>query len=129
MCHMALPQGPGRCLAWHIGLLQRTLQFTTCEQLVIPYDVMKCSNPHCLAHRELLYSICHELVQCLLTSAEATIPQAKFKKGVAGWNGEVCPLREKFWSRLWKENGCPQVGVLSQLWKYAKSWYRYAGGC
>ena len=48
--------------------------------------------------------------------------------GVAGWNDEIRPLREKslLWNRLWRENGCPQVGVLFQLWKHAKSWYRYA---
>ena len=81
-----------------VDLLFPSVQFTyfavyqscgrvLCEQLVIPDDVVKCSNPHCLAHCKLLDSICHKLVQCLLTSAEATIPQAKFKKGVDGWNG------------------------------------------
>lgn len=127
------PPSPGVRLAWHRASAEHFAVYQSrvrvlCEQLVIPDDVVKCSNPHCLAHCEPLDSICHELVQCLLTSAEATIPQVKFKKGVAGWNGEVRPLREKslFWNRLWKENGCPQVGVLSQLRKYAKSRYRYA---
>ena len=50
-----------------------------CEQLVIHDEVKRCSNLHCLSHCELLYSICHKLVQFLLTSAEATIPQVRFK--------------------------------------------------
>ena len=104
------PLCSGRCLAWHrasaehiaayqsrVGVLQ--------EQLVILDEVVRCSNPYCLLHCELLNSICHELVHSLLTSAEATIPRVRFKKGVARWNDEIRPLREKslLWNRLWRE--------------------------
>ena len=127
------PLCSGRRLAWHRASAEHIAAYQShvgvlCEQLVIPDEVVRCSNPYCLLHRELLNSICHELVHSLLTSAEATIPHVRFKKGVAGWNDEIRPLREKslLWNRLWRENGCPQVGVLFQLRKHAKSRYRYA---
>ena len=75
----------GRCLAWHRASAGHTAVYLSrvrvlCEQLVIPDEVVRCSNPHCLSHCELLNSICHKLVQ------------VRFKK-LAGWNDETHPLR------------------------------------
>ena len=92
------PLCSGRRLAWHRASAEHSAAYQShvgmlCEQLVIPDEVVRCSNPYCSLHCELLNSICHELVHSLLTSAEATIPCVRFKKGVAGWNDEIRPLR------------------------------------
>ena len=38
------------------------------------------------------------------------------------------PFKDKsiLWNKIWREAGCPSVGVLSQLRKRAKSRYKYA---
>ena len=39
-----------------------------------------------------------------------------------------CPLKDKsiLWNKIWREAGCPSVGILSQLRKRAKCWYKCA---
>ena len=47
--------GPGRRLAWHRATAEHIAVYQSrvrvlCERLVIPDEVVKCSNPHCLSH-------------------------------------------------------------------------------
>ena len=64
-----------------------------------------------------------------LLNGYRTIPKCGDKR-LAGWNEEVrpCPLKDKsiLWNKIWREAGCPSVGILSQLRKRAKCWYKYA---
>ena len=62
-----------------------------------------------------------------MVSADRTIPKCGGKR-LAGWNEEVRPFKDKsiLWNKIWREAGCPSVGILSQLRKRAKSRYKYA---
>jgi len=79
-------------------------------------------------HCEYLSALCHDLVCCLVSCADATIPLASYSKRVAGWKDEIPPFKERFlyWNQLWFECGCPQADVLFQLRKHGKTRYKYA---
>ena len=51
--------------------------------------------------------------------AEATIPQVRFKKKIAGWNDEILPLRKK-------SSGIDFGREVAVSQARVKSWYRYA---
>ena len=55
-----------------------------------------------------------------VVSTDRTIPKCGGKR-LAGWNNDKPIL----WNKIWREAGCPSVGVLSQLRKRAKSRYKY----
>ena len=46
---------------------------------------------------------------------------------LVGWKDAACGLRESanFWHRIWSDSGCPSSGVIFQIKKNAKSWYKY----
>ena len=46
---------------------------------------------------------------------------------ISGWNSLARSLKQSaaFLNRLWCDSGCPSSGVLFQIKKYAKKWFKY----
>ena len=95
--------------------------------ILIPTDVISCTNPACSEHCNLLDHLCVQVIDSLIQCADCAIPK-RGGKHLAGWSEEVKPIREKslLWSKIWHEAGCPSTGVLFQLKKHAKARYKYA---
>ena len=137
-CQLAVSSSVGSCptqarwVAWHKATSDQIDAYRSSvresyKQFVIPDHVLNCSDPHCTVHCEYLSALCHDLVCCLVSCANATIPLAFPRKHVAGWKDEMTPFKEKsVWNQLWYECGCPQAGVLFQLRIHAKTQYKYA---
>ena len=79
-------------------------------------------------HCQYLSTFCCDLVCCLVSCADATIPLASDRKQVAGWKDEIPQFKKRslFWNHLWYESGYPQAVVLFQLRKHVKAHYEYA---
>ena len=79
-------------------------------------------------HCQYLSTFCRDLVCCLVSCADATIPLASDGKRVAGWKDEIPQFKKRslFWNHLWYESGYPQAVVLFQLRKHVKAHYEYA---
>ncbi len=93
-------------------------------------EVVDCVDPNCSKHQHLINNLATKLVECLLLSAENTIPMSgerRAQRPLAGWNEFVRPLKEQsdLWYRIWKEAGYPSSGVLFQIKKRAKRRYKY----
>ena len=138
-CQHVVSSSVGSCstqarrVAWHKATSDQINAYQSCvresyKQFVIPDHVLNCSDPRCKVHCDYLSTLCRDLVCCLVSCADATIPPASHRKRVAGWKDEIPPFKERslFWNRLWYESGCPQAGVLFQLRKHAKTRYKYA---
>ena len=97
----------------------------SCRTIKIPNEVLNCIDPNWSMHN-VLEQLCSQLVNCLMVSADRIIPKCGGKR-LAGWNEEVRPFKDKsiLWNKIWREAGCPSVGILSQLRKGAKSRYKY----
>ena len=100
-----------RRVAWHKATSDQINAYQSCvresyKQFVIPDHVLNCSDPRCKVHCDCLSTLCHDLVCCLVSCADATIPPASHRKRVAGWKDEIPPFKERslFWNRLWYVN-------------------------
>ena len=82
-------------------------------------DIVLCCNPLCTSHQTLLDEISYELVTCLKSAADLTVPSAGTGRHprVAGWSQFVKPelTASQWWHKLWVDAGSPSAGVLFQL--------------
>ena len=76
----------------------------SCRTIKIPNEVLNCIDPTCLIHNSVLDQLCSQLVNCLMVSADRTIPKCVGKRS-AGWNEEVRSLKGKsiLWNKIWHE--------------------------
>ena len=93
-------------------------------------DIVLCCNPSCTSHQTLLVEISNQLVTCLKSAADFTIPSAGAGRHprVAGCSQFVKPelTASQWWHKLWVDAGSPSAGVLFQLKKRAHMRYKYA---
>ena len=93
-------------------------------------DIVLCCNPSCTSHQTRLDEISNQLVTCLKSAADFTIPSAGAGRHprVAGWSQFVKPelTASQLWHKLWVDAGSPSAGVLFQLKKRAHRRYKYA---
>ncbi len=90
--------------------------------------VAECPDPCCNEHHSLIDEYCRTLANCLLECASVTLPKiCKSSTRKPGWNDAARDLKIKanFWHTLWKECGCPQLGVLHQIKKCTRLRYKY----
>ena len=82
-------------------------------------DIVLCCNPLCTSHQTLLDEMSYELVTCLKSAADLTVPSAGTGRHsrVAGWSQFVKPelTASQWWHKLWVDAGSPSAGVLFQL--------------
>ena len=68
-------------------------------------DIVLCCNPLCTSHQTLLDEISYELVTCLKSAADLTVPSAGTGRHprVAGWSQFVKPelTASQWWHKLW----------------------------
>ena len=95
-------------VAWYKATSDQIDAYQSCvressKQFVILNHVLNCSDPHCKVHCEYLSTLCHDLVRCLVTCVDATIPLTSLRKRVAGWKDEFPSFKERslFWNRLY----------------------------
>ena len=117
-------------LAWYKATSEqihayKSLVAESCHTIEIPDEVLNCTDPNCLIRNSVFLS--RYVHNCLMDSAAQTIPKCGGKR-LADWNEEVRQFKDKsiLWNKIWREAGCPSVGVLFQLRKHAKSRYKYA---
>ena len=84
-------------------------------------DIVLCCNPSCTSHQTRLDEISNQLVTCLKSAADFTIPSAGAGRHsrVTGWSQFVKPelTASQWWHKLWVDAGSPSAGVLFQLKK------------
>ena len=119
-------------VAWHKATPTQILDYQSlvvnvCHRILIPTDVISCTNLACSEHCNLLDHLCVQLIDSLIQCADCAIPKHGGRH-LAGWSEEVKPIREKslLWSKIWHKAGCPSIGVFFQLKKHAKARYKYA---
>ena len=59
-------------------------------------------------------------------ASASSIPNRRKRKRLIGWGKKVQTLKQKsiFWTRLWRENGCPSVGHVKEIMLKAKREYK-----
>ena len=95
----------------------------------IPFDVIECTNPNCTEHYNSIGVYCDELVNCISTSGDVTIPKRKISgTRKAGWNEFVRPFRDTslFWHAIWKQAGSPRFGWVAQIRRKTRADYHKA---
>ena len=102
------------------------------DDIVIPWDVLHCTDPLCYNHTEHCQSIqlFHDsIVDKCLISSESCIPYTSSpgdkSKSVAGWNEIVKPFREAsmFWHNIWRDCGSPRNAAISDVMRRARAKY------
>ena len=85
---------------------------------------VNCENPIHLYEIDLL---CSMLTDMCITAADATLPKVGAKCKFPGWLKEVQPLKNvaAFLGAIWKENGRPHTGIVSDIYMRCRHEYHY----
>ena len=94
----------------------------------IPREALACHNVACEKHTEAIDHYYDSIVQACVGASASSIPnrRKRKRKRLIGWGKKVQTLKQKsiFWTRLWRENGCPSVGHVNEIMIKAKREYK-----
>ena len=95
------------------------------SQIPIPRDASNCVG--CTTHLNDISQYHDAIVLACKQAATRTIPMARLA-GRAGWNQHVETKKKEaiFWSKLWRENGCPRNGWVFEIRNKTRREYRRA---
>ena len=94
----------------------------------VPGDLVKCCDPGCDTHLQLLDSVCSAILDCVARGTDICLPRKETSRHhIPEWNARASSLRQSatLWPIIWSESGCPSSGVLFQIKKNAKNRYKY----
>ena len=98
---------------------------TALDNVTIPWiAVTETTSPH-LDLSEPVAKFHDDVIEACISAADASLPKHRRGRIIPGWNEFVKPLREEalFWHALWKDNGSPHTGVVSEIRRLSRARY------
>ena len=93
----------------------------------LPVEVTQCRNILCEDHFNEINNFYNEVTGAMIKACNDCIPSTKpnICKVVPGWNEYVDKYYKTalFWHKLWKENDCPENGLITDLRRATRSQY------
>ena len=126
----------GKCkIAWHkisnydeyVNTMNHTISYSTDI-----YDLpsLQCSDRNCQdrTHRLEIDQVCTLLTDMCISAADLALPKVAKRNAIPGWNVDILPLKRtaEFWGNIWRENGRPSTGVVSDIFRKCRREYHYA---
>ena len=98
--------------------------------LTLPADVVNCRDLMCKIHKDAILEYLDSVIDSMHIAASWSIPVICMsnKKKLPGWNSYVKYYKEKsiWWNDVWKAAGCPSIGQLADVRRFARTNYHNA---
>ena len=113
----------------YIDRYQKTLD-NKLKHITIKDDLLLCKDYLCTKHNVDINNLYGAIVNACIGAAEETIPQSeptkmRGKKPIPQWNELIDPHRQRaiFWHEIWKDQGRPQCGIVSEIRRTTRARY------
>ena len=96
------------------------------------YDLppLQCSDRNCQGrkHKLEIDQVCNLLADMCISTADPALPKVAKRNAITGWNVDILPLKRtaEFWGKIWRENGRPSTGIVSDIFRKCRREYHYA---
>ena len=98
------------------------------KSLHVPWCAIHCNDYLCKIHDTQLQLFHDAIIDSCIKASNDSIPRNKKVHSIPGWNETVEPYKQDaiFWHKLWKDNGSPCNGVLSDIRRRTRLKYHQA---